>query len=887
MLRQLLKSFAGSAESRSDRVRRLSRTWLVVVSSLIAGSIAFTFVRLRIRVEYYFDSRTDQLIRATEAQLDLVDSFYRNLTASYLNFVYSSLLEGAPSSFLLDVKQRQLLFHTADHIGSKQYKSLQRILDLLLQDDLGAQSTIFVLRNGEFVRVATTLEDYAGHRAEGTILDPRGRVKPLLLRGETSFGVEKLFGRPYIAKYRPIKSTEGEVVGALFVGYPLSELKDVGTVIQTSEIGDFGFLALVNERNQVVYSTVGQPKAEIQAIVDDVDPKLNKNNEQNIELEGFNVSVHPFEAWDYKIYVGSKKSEINAVTARIVAESMLPIVLVLCSVIVLTFLIERQLKNTLLEAETLRASAEDQSERSNRAQKAAFLASKAKSEFLANMSHELRTPMNAIIGYSEMLIEESDDLNPEDFVVDLEKILSSGKHLLSLINGVLDLSKIEAGKMTIYVENVSITTLLEEVSATASPLAQKNKNQFLCEFPSGVDDVMRSDATKLRQALINLIGNACKFTEGGVVSLTCEIEHSDEAVSWVYFRVIDTGIGMTQEQVSKLFKDFSQADASTTRKYGGTGLGLSLSRKLARLMGGDITVKSTPGEGSIFTMKLPRYPATEFSNQPDKNCDLEPSLDCALETKVVNSRGRILVVDDDANSLELIKRFLRHAAFDVMSAPSSELGLQKARNCNPDVLIVDIQASQITGWDMLAKIRTDQKLKSLPVVIVSRDDAKELSIMLGAAGCLQKPIDWSRLGHILDRIRSGHDRDNLDVAFFSIAPSVSSLVMGILTEHQWSLRFFQQYDLLKREVIANPPHLLVVDFSVNPDQVMGIIEEIRVKLDAKSLPLVAISDVTLSADVLRRLELVGSRWFPISGSNVDVLVSSLEELMALSPDEES
>ena len=222
-----------------------------------------------------------------------------------------------------------------------------------------------------------------------------------------------------------------------------------------------------------------------------------------------------------------------------------------------------------------------------------------------------------------------------------------------------------------------------------------------------------------------------------------------------------------------------------------------------------------------------------------------------------------------------------------MSAPSSELGLQKARNCNPDVLIVDIQASQITGWDMLAKIRTDQKLKSLPVVIVSRDDAKELSIMLGAAGCLQKPIDWSRLGNILDRIRSGHDRDNLDVAFFSIAPSVSSLVMGILTEHQWSLRFFQQYDLLKREVIANPPHLLVVDFSVNPDQVMGVIEEIRVKLDAKSLPLVAISDVTLSADVLRRLELVGSRWFPISGSNVDVLVSSLEELMALSSDEES
>ena len=285
----------------------------------------------------------------------------------------------------------------------------------------------------------------------------------------------------------------------------------------------------------------------------------------------------------------------------------------------------------MLEAEScefrLKSSAQ-----AHKAKKSAFLASQAKSEFLANMSHELRTPMNAIIGYSEMLIEDSEDLEPGDFVVDLEKILSSGKHLLGLINGVLDLSKIEAGKMTLYVENVSLRDLFEEVSATAEPLAQKNNNQFICEKPSYADDLIRSDSTKIRQALINLIGNACKFTENGKVSLSCQVERDDQDVSWVNFKVSDTGIGMSEDQLKKLFKDFSQADASTTRQYGGTGLGLSLSRKLSRLMGGDITVESVFGKGSTFTMTIPRYPAAESSTQ----LNADSSNNSEIEMQVVD-----------------------------------------------------------------------------------------------------------------------------------------------------------------------------------------------------------------------------------------------------------
>ena len=490
--------------------------------------------------------------------------------------------------------------------------------------------------------------------------------------------------------------------------------------------------------------------------------------------------------------------------------------------------------------------------------------------------------MNAIIGYSEMLIEDSDDLAPEDFVIDLEKILSSGKHLLGLINGVLDLSKIEAGKMTLYVENVSLRDLFEEVSATAAPLAQKNNNEFICETPSYADDLVRSDTTKIRQALINLIGNACKFTENGIVRLSAQVERDQQDISWVYFRVSDTGIGMSEDQLEKLFKDFSQADASTTRRYGGTGLGLSLSRRLSRLMGGDITVESVLGEGSTFTMKIPRYPAAESSAQ----LNTDASDDEGVEMQVVDRRGRVLVVDDDDHSLEKIKHFLLKASFDVLSAPSSEAGLEQARSCDPDILIVDIHASQLSGWDMLAKIRGDEKLKTLPVIVVSRDDAKELSLMLGAAGALQHPIDWSRLNHILQRIRSDCDHNTqTDVALLDGSPRLTGLVEGMLQEHHWNLRSYSSGEHLLAEISDDSPHLLIVDLSGDAAKSMQSIESIRVKLDPKVLPLVAISDNSLDAEILQRLEAVGSRWLPVSGSNVDVMLASIEELMALSLEE--
>jgi signal transduction histidine kinase len=228
------------------------------------------------------------------------------------------------------------------------------------------------------------------------------------------------------------------------------------------------------------------------------------------------------------------------------------------------------------------------------------LASRHKSQFLANMSHELRTPLNAIIGYSEMLQEEAEDLDQGTLIPDLQKVNAAGKHLLGLINDILDLSKIEAGRMDLDLEDFSVLDLVRDVAAIVQPLVEKNANTLILVCPPEIGS-MHADLTKVRQTLFNLLSNAAKFTEQGTITLTVAREPDD----WLSFAVRDTGIGMTEEQVGRLFEAFSQAEASTRSKYGGTGLGLAISRHFCRLMGGDLTVESVYGEGSTFTVRVP------------------------------------------------------------------------------------------------------------------------------------------------------------------------------------------------------------------------------------------------------------------------------------------
>lgn len=239
-----------------------------------------------------------------------------------------------------------------------------------------------------------------------------------------------------------------------------------------------------------------------------------------------------------------------------------------------------------------------------RAKDAAEAANRAKSAFLANMSHELRTPLNAIIGYTELLKEEAEDEGLEDLVPDLDRVHSAGKHLLGLISNILDLSKIEAERMELFVERFPLTEALDAVAATVRPLVEKNGNALVVSRPDDLGE-MDGDVTKIRQVLLNLLSNASKFTQAGTVRLEAWTERDEQGCDRFVVRVGDSGIGMTPEQVERLFQPFTQADASTTRRYGGTGLGLAISRRFCQMMGGEIEVESAPGEGSTFTVRLP------------------------------------------------------------------------------------------------------------------------------------------------------------------------------------------------------------------------------------------------------------------------------------------
>jgi GAF domain-containing protein/CheY-like chemotaxis protein/anti-sigma regulatory factor (Ser/Thr protein kinase) len=370
------------------------------------------------------------------------------------------------------------------------------------------------------------------------------------------------------------------------------------------------------------------------------------------------------------------------------------------------------------------------------------VASRHKSEFLANMSHELRTPLNAIIGYSEMLQEEARDQNAEGFVPDLQRINAAGKHLLELINGVLDLAKIEAGKMELYLETFEVGSLVREVAAVLEPLAQKNANRLEVECAPDVG-AMRADLTKLRQALFNLLSNACKFTERGVVSVTVTREATADGDS-IVFAVSDTGIGLTPEQMARLFEEFGQVDASTTRRYGGTGLGLALSRRLCRMMGGDITVASERGHGSTFTIRLP----AEVS-EPTRGTPALTAREAALA-----GANTVLVIDDDGAVRDLMSRFLGKEGFRVVAAAGGEEGLRLVRELSPDVITLDVLMPGMDGWSVLAALKADAALADIPVVMLTMLDDRNLGYALGASDYLTKPIDRERLVSVLGRYRS-------------------------------------------------------------------------------------------------------------------------------------
>jgi signal transduction histidine kinase/CheY-like chemotaxis protein len=377
-----------------------------------------------------------------------------------------------------------------------------------------------------------------------------------------------------------------------------------------------------------------------------------------------------------------------------------------------------------------------------KAMEAAEAASRVKSDFLANMSHELRTPLNAIIGYSQMLQEELTDSGQDEMLPDLDKIENAGKHLLALINDILDLSKIEAGRMTVFMEETNVATLLNEVRGIIEPLAAKNANRLVIDCPESIRNI-ETDVTKLKQSLLNLLSNASKFTKDGTVTLTVTRMRAgaDERIS---FAVADTGIGMNEEQMGRLFQAFAQADSSTTRKFGGTGLGLAITQHFARMLGGDVNVASEPGKGSVFTLLLPVRPGKALSS-------------AAHDTKRQisgNMAGKrtVLVVDDDEAVHDVVSSMLGREGYRVLHARSGQEALTIAREKRPDAITLDVMMPQMDGWSVLTTLKADAELSAIPVIMLTMLNEKAIALSLGASGYLTKPIDWPQLSAILRRL---------------------------------------------------------------------------------------------------------------------------------------
>lgn len=438
----------------------------------------------------------------------------------------------------------------------------------------------------------------------------------------------------------------------------------------------------------------------------------------------------------------------------------------------------------------------------------------AKSQFIANMSHELRTPLSAVIGYAEMLEEDLDDVPREELRADLGKITANARHLLELINAVLDLSKIEAGRDELHVEPIDLDALIHSIADTAEPLVRRNGNNLVVEVPEPLGTA-RTDLTKLRQCLFNLVGNAAKFTEAGTVTVRAWREPKR-----LIFAIADTGIGMTPEQCDRLFERFVQADSSVTRKFGGSGLGLAITRAFSERLGGTVTVESKEGQGSTFTLTV-----------ADVLDQAEPSPDVVQAT--LDGPAPILVIDDEQPMRELMKRFLRREGLSVITASDGAAGLRAARARRPAAIMLDVMMPRMDGWAVLETLKADPALADVPVVMVTISPERGLSLSMGAVEHLAKPIDWRRLKTVLDRYRGSDPRR---AVFVGSDEATASTVAAAASAEGWTVRQVDSADGL----VAAEMDLLVLDVGSETDRLCDL-PAIRRALGA-SVPIVALSD---------------------------------------------
>ncbi|MEZ0218148.1 MAG: response regulator, partial [Rariglobus sp.] len=778
-------------------------------------------------VEQSLDADTARRVAEVSRELNNTHSLYVERVKTSLRVLkHLTAVRGAPSrGAQVTVGDRTVAdLRFGDTPTALDYEIVDQTVALM-----GGTATLFTRDGDNFVRVSTNVKRTDESRAIGTILDPKGEAIATIRRGETFYGVVDILGRSYITGYEPIRDASGETIGVYYVGYLVETLSRIGDQLAGARILDRGFFALIDEHGVPLFTS---DKAD-EELINNAAVHYLTTRAVSWDDGPWHWQLEDFPLWHFRLLSAAYRPDIQHQTwTRVlpVFGFMTPAII---GALALGFFFARRLSLALEHAERLQADA-------TAARELAEDANRTKSAFLANMSHELRTPMNAIIGYSEMLIEESEDTGHDEAIPDLKKIHTAGKHLLGLINDVLDISKIEAGKMTLFLEDVPVPSLVSEVAATIHPLIEKNQNNLVIECPADLG-TLRADVTKVRQTLFNLLSNAAKFTHAGTITLTVARKHHQHR-DWITFRVADTGIGMTPDQLGKLFQAFVQADASTTRKYGGTGLGLAISRKFCQLMGGDITVASEPGKGTAFTATIPAR--VEDPNAPAPVAQAAPP--AATVPPFAMHRPLILAVDDDPAVLDILSRNLTREGYAVRTASNGKEAVALARELQPRLITLDVMMPSMDGWSVLTALKADPVTADIPVVMISIVDDRQLGFSLGAADYLTKPIDRNRLVSILakhalsDAPRTALVIDDL--------PDNRALLTTLLEREGWKVAQADNGRTGLDAIAAQRPALILLDLMMPVMDGFEFLRELRNREDGRDIPVVVVTAKELTPE---------------------------------------